>query len=258
MAELLAADPSVIQIGVSASISGVKPLETNEKSDPKASNLETVSQDADRGEKIKQPESISPEIHTNKRKQNMVLTENYLFDVFNTAETDNVGIVQILDQRSRKNKNGDSENFICLSDGINLTWQVVGENEDISSELEILPNYSVIQLNEVELYNGIRILIKDFVIKSDETDEPIVQISTLKDISPNFLRDLRVQKGLTDVAGKLNPKHPHFSNTPVKLRTRSRKPLASSSKEQLSGGFECEVCKRFYKKEGMLKRHKCK
>ena len=60
------------------------------------------------------------------------------------------------------------------------------------------------------------------------------------------------------VAGKLNPKHPHFSNTPVKLRTRSRKPLASSSKEQLSGGFECEVCKRFYKKEGMLKRHKCK
>ena len=75
-----------------------------------------------------------------------------------------------------------------------------------------MPNYSIIQLNEVELYNGIRILIKDFVIKSDETGEPIVQISTLQDISPNFLRDLRVQKGLTDVAGKLNPKHPHFNN----------------------------------------------
>ena len=45
----------------------------------------------------------------------------------------------------------------------------------------------------------------------------------------------------------------------VKLRTRTIKPLASSSEgEQQLAGFECEICKRFYKREGMLKKHKCK
>ena len=102
------------------------------------------------------------------------------------------GIVQILDQKQIV-KDGKKIFIYLVSDGERKCWQVSPGNKNVRSEMEIIPDYSIIKLVNITVRKGMRILINDFELLNDDKRENF-ETSNVPEISRAFLKSILQEK----------------------------------------------------------------
>ena len=98
--------------------------------------------------------------------------------------------------------------------------------------------YSIFEVSSVTLREGKAIQIHDMAIIDDKLNHPVIIGDKLELLDTEYFKKLFEEKQMTIDGVKVG--HPHFSNTPVFMKTRSRK--IDGIKKLKTGVLECGKC----------------
>ena len=114
-------------------------------------------------------------------------------NAFNEVDQPGSGVVQILEQKELIYSKGKKVTRILLSDGEHMTWLGIPKYKSVKQELEILPDFSILKLVNIDVRKSRIIIINDFELINDNVKENVAK-TKLDEITREFLANVQQEK----------------------------------------------------------------
>ena len=132
-----------------------------------------------------------------------------------------------------------------------MPWQVNPKNKSVKQELEILPDFSILRLVNIDVRKNQRIIINNFELINDNVKENVAK-TKLVEITRGFLANVQQEKIISDDPKIItpdtdSPNADHLS--PAKTRGIFKKQQPEKSV------FKCVTCNKVYKRQYNYNNH---